>query len=123
MKPSNVSLENLAALGEWAKSKSIDQQLYLLSLFRQGGPLDFQRQNGAFNPAYVDFATIAIGITADAMHWKADATLDLENDYAALKSHFGNVPMSTIWPSLPQRNVYNTFMGYNLYDTGAVKGH
>jgi RHS repeat-associated protein len=123
MRPSNWSLANFAALGAQAKSLSRDQQLYLMSQFRQGGLLDVQRQNGVFNSTYTDFSTIAIGVTGDAMGWSVDMTLNVENTYAYFNSNFGgNVPMSNIWTSLPQSNVYNTFMGYSLYNTGATRG-
>lgn len=122
MRPSDVSLENVAKLGEWARTQPPDVQLYLLSKFVHGGEMDFQRRNGKFYKEYIDSATVAIGVFGAAMGWDIDKILQMQDFYGWAFSKFGNVPMSEDWKHLPKRNVENTRTGYRIYNSGAASG-
>jgi len=93
-----------------------------LASFRQGGAWDVQRVDTDVRPtpAFVDYATVAIGLYGAAQGIPEGAILSLENDYAGRYSNFGNVPMDQKYTNLPARNVWNTRLGYELYQSGRI---
>lgn len=84
--------------------------------FRQGGIWDAQRVGGSFHPAYVDYATVAIGLWGASAKFPEETLLQIQNQYAALFSHFPeSTPMDSVYTHLPIRNVTNTKIGYDYY--------
>jgi hypothetical protein len=108
-----------------AKKRGKIVALNNLMSFAQGGGWDVQRvgPNKEFEPKFVDFATLAIGLYSAAAGLDREEVLDyLMNNYAAIFSDFGpNVRMSKKYPHLPERNVYNFDTGYDLYRSGAIR--
>jgi hypothetical protein len=45
----------------------------------------------------------------------------LQSGYAVLNSNFGGAERHWLW-ALPERNVFNTNLGYDLYRTGTIPG-
>jgi hypothetical protein len=92
-----------------------------LAKFGQGGPWDAQRVQGQFVEDYRDYATIAIGLYMAAAGVPIDMTLQIENEYARWRSHFDrDEQMDSVYTSLPTRNVRNTQIGYELYQSGRI---
>lgn len=90
--------------------------------FRQGGPWDAQRVGGQSVDEYRDYATIAIGLYMAASDVPIETTLSIENEYAYWFSHFSrDEPKDDVYTSLPRRNVRNTQIGYELYQSGRVR--
>jgi hypothetical protein len=91
--------------------------------FKQGGPWDAQRIGGKFHPEFVDYATVVIGLYAAASGMSRGEILGIQNGYAALFSHY---PPSTLmdkdYTHLPARNVINTRLGYDLFESGRIQG-
>jgi len=84
--------------------------------FGQKGPWDIQRLGtGEVDQKYVDYATVAIGLYGGAAGMPRDYALSISNVYARFNSNFGkDAVMSRVFGSLPQRNVFNTDLGYEL---------
>ena len=94
-----------------------------LSRFRQYGSWDAQRVGGKFNPLYVDYATIAIGLYSAALGISEGETLRIENLYAFAHSKFPpEMPMDGKYIHLPKRNVINTNIEYQLYNKKGMTG-
>jgi RHS repeat-associated protein len=94
-----------------------------LSNFRQGGAWDLQRvgPNLNFNHQFIDFSTVAIGLYAAAAGISLNSILFIQNTYAAAFSNYpSNTRFDPVWTSLPARNVYNTRLGYELYNSGRI---
>jgi hypothetical protein len=93
-----------------------------LHKFKQGGPWDAQRINGVFHRQFVDYATVIIGLYAVASGMTEDEILKIENFYAALFSHFqpGTV-MDPMYTHLPFVNVFNTRLGFQLYQSRRIR--
>jgi hypothetical protein len=92
------------------------------------GPWDEQRQvPGVFGKAFIDYATIAIGLYAAAAGISENVILTAQNTAAALihnptlggTPYPKNVPMDPTYTNLPARNVFNTNTGYSLYQSNA----
>ncbi len=91
-------------------------QLYKL---RQGGEWDAQRVGGKYHPEYVDYATVAIGLYAASAGISRDIILRIQDTYAAKYSHFEpGTKMDKTYTHLPERNVANTDLGFQLYESG-----
>ncbi len=94
-----------------------------LPLFKQGGPWDEQRINGTFYPHFVDYATITIGLYGAASGTPESLVLEIENLYAWRNSQYKPTdPTSfydTTYTNIPRVNVFNTNLGYNLYNSKA----
>ncbi len=91
-----------------------------LSQFAQGGTWDMQRVDGVVIKAFIDYATVVIGLYAAAYGADEDYVLRIENRFAMLNSNFGSVQMSAKYSHLPNRNVFNTDLGYSLYIQGSI---
>jgi hypothetical protein len=91
-----------------------------LRKFRIGGQWDTQRLDGRFHREFRDFATIMIGLYGASVGVPEGVTLILQDKYAKWNSQFGDEPMSSIYPHLPERNIWNTRLGYELYRTGRI---
>jgi RHS repeat-associated protein len=90
--------------------------------FGQGGPWDVQRvgSDRAPTPAFVDYATVGIGLYGAATGIPAREMLAVEHAYAAQFSNFGNAQPDSTYTHLPARNVFNTNLGYQLYQSGRI---
>jgi hypothetical protein len=76
---------------------------------------------GQFVDDYRDYATIAIGLYMAAAGVPIDMALQIENEYARWRSHFDrDEQMDSVYTSLPTRNVRNTQIGYELYQSGRI---
>ncbi len=91
-----------------------------LSLFQQGGPWDAQRANGQFLPQFRDYASVAIGLYGASAEIPVDLLLRIQNTYASNFSSFRGERMDDVYTSLPRRNVDNTRLGYDLYQSGRI---
>jgi hypothetical protein len=87
--------------------------------FRQGGPWDLQRPGNM--SAFVDAASTAIGLYSAAAGVYPHDLLSLQALYAFFNSKFGDDDPRSFkyWP-LPERNVANTYKGYELYRSSRV---
>lgn len=91
--------------------------------FGQGKPWDAQRFQGKVQDEWVDYATVAIGLYAAASGMSREQILLIENRYAGPNSNFTNPatgerpPMSAAYPNLADRNVQNTLLGFELYES------
>jgi hypothetical protein len=95
----------------------------LMSLikFRQGGPWDSQRIKGVSIPQFVDCTTVALGLYGAAAGIPIETLFIIQDNYAWIKSHYreGTVYDET-YTHLPERNVGNTELGYELYKSGKI---
>lgn len=89
-----------------------------LAKFRQFRPWDAQRMDGEFFDEWVDYATVAIGLYAAAAGMPIDWILQIQDEYARRNSRYVGQPMDPLFKHLPQRNVRNTQLGYELYRNG-----
>jgi hypothetical protein len=95
-------------------------QTAALAHFRRGGPWDAQRLGGSDHPEFVDYSTVAIGLYAAANGMPRAKTLEVE-DLVARRSHFrGDPEKDKIYTHLPVRNVRNTDLGYQLFQSGKI---
>jgi hypothetical protein len=100
-----------------------------LENFRQGGIWDLQRPrlqkdskgNHIVYSEFINAATLAIGVYCAAAGLTRTETLAAESIYAVGHSNFGNAKRHWFWP-LPERNVINTNLGYDLYVTNTLPG-
>lgn len=93
-----------------------------LSKFRQGGAWDAQRVTGTFDGRFRDYATVAIGLYAAGLGMSVDKILTVENEYAERYSKFHpKIEMDQKYQFLSLRNVYNTNLGYRLFDAQQIK--
>lgn len=89
--------------------------------FGQGGSLDAQRVNGVVVRQYVDYATVGLGLYGAAAGMSLEEMLDTENDYAFFFSRYTHgEDMDETYTKLPKRNVANTRIGYDLYNSARV---
>lgn len=87
--------------------------------FRQGGEWDAQRYPGSFTWEYRDYSTVLIGLYGERAGVPADMMLFIENAFARVKSTFSRFePMNPTYTALPERNVFNTLLGYRLGANG-----
>jgi hypothetical protein len=106
-------------LGESASHIS---SLTNLFLFVQNGAWDEQRFNGINYKNFVDYATVSIGLYAAASGTPEDTILKIEDIYAQLNSHYlADTQFDMTYTHLPERNVYNTTLGYQIYQSNAFK--
>lgn len=90
--------------------------------FRQGGEWDVQRVGGKYHPEYVDYATVAIGLYAASTGISRDIILRIQDTYAAKYSYFDpRTKMDKTYTHLPERNVANTDLGFQLYESGGTR--
>jgi len=93
-------------------------QLYKL---KQGGEWDAQRAGGKNYPEYVDYATVAIGLYAASSGIPRDDILRMQDAYAARYSRYSSgTDMDKTYTHLPVRNVANTDLGFQLYQSGGI---
>jgi hypothetical protein len=78
----------------------------------QGFTWDEQRKGGVFYRQFVDYATAAIGIYGAATGTPEATLLTIENDWAAVSSHYAPYTVyDQNYTHLPASNVYNTDLG------------
>jgi hypothetical protein len=83
--------------------------------FRQGGEWDMQRLTGPVDANYIDYATVAIGIYSHSAQIPVEDILYIQNAYAGINSKYDKGTIfDKIYNFLPERNVYNTRMGYSM---------
>jgi hypothetical protein len=95
-----------------------------LMAFGQGGDWDVQRvgPDRVFIGQFVDFATVAIGLYGAQIGMSADQLLSMQDEYARQYSRFADdTVMDSKYTHLPARNVYNTYLGYDLYRSGRIR--
>jgi hypothetical protein len=92
-----------------------------LRQFGQGAIWDAQRIQGQAVDEYRDYATIAIGLFAAAAGLPIQIALQIENVYAFFRSKFDPAEQKDeVYTNLPERNVRNTEIGYELYESGRI---
>lgn len=97
-------------------------EIMQLYKFKQGGEWDAQRVGGRYHAEYVDYATIAIGLYAASAGISRDQVLSLQDLYAMANSRFDpKAEMDKTYVHLPYRNVANTDLGYQLYQSGHIR--
>jgi len=67
-----------------------------------------------------DYATVGIGLYGAAAGIPVDEILTYQNAYAAGRSDFKKARMDPIYTNLAERNVFNTKLGYQLYQSGRI---
>jgi len=99
----------------------LSRELMQLYKLRQGGEWDAQRAGGKNYPEYVDYATVAIGLYAVSSGMSRDETLRMQDAYAARNSSYSpKIEMDKTYTHLPVRNVANTDLGFQLYQSGGI---
>lgn len=88
--------------------------------FQQGAPWDAQRVSGIVVRQYVDYATVAIGLYGAAAGMPIDRILTIQNEYAHDHPRPPGQEMDETYRFLPKRNVANTRLGYDLYNSGRI---
>jgi hypothetical protein len=91
--------------------------------FGQGQPWDIQRvgSDRLPTPAFIDYATVGIGLYGAAAGIPVGEILSYQNTYAGLFSRFApNTVYDSTYTNLPARNVFNTNRGYELYNSGRI---
>jgi len=96
-------------------------ELMRLYKLKQGGVWDAQRAGGKNYPEYVDYATVAIGLYSASSGVSRDEILRMQDAYAARYSRFRpGTDMDKTYIHLPVRNVANTDLGFQLYQSGGI---
>jgi hypothetical protein len=131
--PEGVDLRMFARMGEednklpgHIRGETIRKRL---ENFKHGGMWDLQRprlqkdSNGKHivYDEFIDVASVAIGVYAAAAGLTRAEILVLQSGYAVFNSDFGGAKRHWFW-ALPERNVFNTDLGYDLYRTGTIPG-
>jgi hypothetical protein len=102
-------------------SQAIAELFDKLRQFGQGGVWDAQRIQGLAVDEYRDYATIAIGLFAAAAGLPIQIALQIQNVYAFIWSNFDpQEQKDEVYTNLPKRNVRNTEIGYELYESGRI---
>ena len=72
-------------------------------------------------PQFVDYATVALGLYGAAAGIPIETLFTIQDNYAWIMSHYreGTVYDET-YTHLPERNVGNTELGYELYKSGKI---
>jgi hypothetical protein len=94
-----------------------------LANFGQGHPWDLQRQepDKPMKNQFRDAASVAIGLYGAAAGVPQPVMLGLSGLYAAKNSTFPkDEPRDPLYVTLSKRNVDNTKLGYELYQTGRI---
>ena len=91
-----------------------------LANFLRGGPWDAQRIGGSYHPDFVDYSTVAIGLYAAANGISRTNVLTMQDMVARSSQYPRATEMDSVYTHLPTRNVFNTDLGYSLYDTGQI---
>ena len=95
----------------------------LLMNFREGAAWDVQRvgSDPQSTPAFIDYATVGIGLYGAAAGIPAGESLTYQNWYASWFSRFNpNTQYDSVYTHLPATNVVNTYTGYRLYQSGLI---
>ncbi|HUI17776.1 MAG TPA: hypothetical protein VL244_08940 [Alphaproteobacteria bacterium] len=97
------------------------ETLMPLIKFRQGGAWDAQRIKGTVVHEFINYATVALGLYGAAAGIDIDSMLEIENIYFALQStHRKGAEMDKTYTHLPETNVKDTELGYELFETGKI---
>lgn len=91
-----------------------------LARFGRGGVWDAQRLGGTYHPEFIDYSTVAIGLYAAANGITREEILETENLVAITSNVKDSGRMDNVYTHLPVRNVQNTDLGYQLYQSGRV---
>jgi RHS repeat-associated protein len=110
------------AAGSFSDFPGVDSRVGLAN-FGQGAAWDVQRVGSDRLPTrdFIDYATVGIGLYGAAAGIPANEILTYENTYAGWRSSFGGVTMDSTYTNLPARNVFNTNLGYQLYQSGRIR--
>ncbi len=79
-----------------------------------------QRLDNKFDARFIDYATVVIGLYYAAAGFPLNECLKIQNIYAAIFSNFGRVQMDRTYTHLAERNVFNTKLGYELFNSGRI---
>jgi hypothetical protein len=110
----------LSSGGEGGDVAALAYKTAALAHFRRYGPWDAQRLGGSDHPEFVDYSTVAIGLYAAANGMSRAEILEVE-DLVARGSHFHGKPeMDKIYTHLAVRNIRNTDLGYQLFQSGKI---
>jgi hypothetical protein len=112
-----------AAAGSFSDAPGAEGRAGLIN-FGQGAPWDVQRVGSDPRPtqAFIDYATVGMALYGAAAGIPQNEMLSIENRYAGLRSNFGNAQLDQTYINLPARNVFNTKLGCQLYQSGRVGG-
>ena len=92
-----------------------------LAKFAAYYPWDAQRLDRGFHHEYVKYATVVIGLYAAALGLPEDHILDIQNSYASVLSDMKESRFDSFYTNLPEDNVWNTRLGYELYRSGRIR--
>jgi hypothetical protein len=106
-----------AKTGEAAALAYLGKQLLH---FYQWNAWDARRVGGSFDPKFVDYATVIIGLYAAALGLSRAEILHIEDLVARGSDYKDNPKKDSTYRHLPERNVHNTDRGYLLYQSGRV---
>ena len=110
----------IASGNEGSGPAALGYQAGVLRKFERGGPWDAQRIGASYHPEFVDYATAAIGLYAAANGMSRDEILRIQ-DAVARNGHCpSDTGMDKTYTHLPTRNIYNTDLGYWLYQSGRI---
>jgi hypothetical protein len=113
--PMGTDMELFANAG---RSPQLPADLLLDLKKFQYGSWDLQRQGNNFETRYIDAASVAIGVHAAAAGMSLNVSLSAQNFFARNSTYPPGTFMSPTYSNLPQRNVDNTTIGYNLVKKG-----
>jgi hypothetical protein len=91
-----------------------------LRKFGQGATWDAQRIGGTFHSGFVDDANVNIGLYSAAAGLSENRVLSTANDYAAMRSGFGNAARDLQYTHLRAANVSDIRLGFRLQQTNAI---
>ena len=115
--------EILAFGGETGSFAALAYIFAELSRFNRQFPWDAQRwgkwPHEENYPLFVDYATVAIGLYAAAAGIPKYLILEAE-DLVGRGSNFGDFIPDGTYTHLPERNVKNTGIGYDLFESGRI---
>lgn len=97
------------------------QLIMSLFHFRQGGAWDAQRIEGTVVHEFINYATVVIGLYGAAAGIDMNSMLEIEDFYFRFQStHRKGAQMDKTYSHLPEINVKNTELGYELFETGRI---
>lgn len=100
---------------------ALGYQTGVLAKFAWGNSWDAQRIGGRFQEEFRDYSTIAIGLYAAAAGITREEILTIQNLAAAAGSKFKDgTDFDKNYRFLPEVNVKNTDLGYQLFFFGAI---
>ena len=110
----------IASGSEGGGAAELGYQAGVLRNFKRGGPGDAQRLGGSFHEEFVDYATVAIGLYAAANGMTRREILNIQDLVARGSRYRSEEEKDSVYTHLPTRNIWNTDLGYSLYQSGRI---